>query len=109
MSETARTTSPDASPAVPDGGIARRVPNAPLMRPPISLVEAVNLVARAVTAKIRYHEQEIAALRAALRPFHEAASVSPQPQAANGLDADDAINQLLTLAGRISSNAPETR
>lgn len=73
----------------------------PVMRPPINLVEAVTLVARAVTAKIQFHEREIAALRAALRPFHEAATTAPVQT--NGLDADDAINQLLSLAGRINN------
>lgn len=77
----------------------------PLKRSQINIVEAINLVARVATAQIAYHQREIAAIQAALRPFHEAAV---PPPATNGLDADDAINQLLTLAGRLS-NAPTER
>lgn len=100
-----KTTSVEPLPLLTPQGFARRPPDPPAMHASINLVEAVNLVARAVTAKIHYHEKEIAALRAALRPFHEVAMAS-QP-ATNGLDADDAINQLLSLAGRISNATPE--
>lgn len=108
--ETPRTISAEPLPTLGinsalDSTIIRRPQGDQLVRPQVNLVEAINLVAKAVTARIAFHEREIAALRAALRPFNEAAMVRPVPT--DGLQADDAINQLLTIAGRLNHAAPD--
>jgi hypothetical protein len=65
-----------------------------------SLVEAVALVARAVTAKISYHQSQIDALRRALRPFGDLAKQGADPIAAG--NADEVVDQLLAIARKLS-------
>jgi hypothetical protein len=80
-------------PAAPGGLFASQ----PIEEQPAStLVEAVSLVARAVTAKIAYHQAQIDALRRALRPFHEMGKHGDVVSGAAG--ADDAVEQLLAIA-----------
>ena len=61
--------------------------------PQSSLVDAITLVARAVTARISYLQAEIDGLRRALRPFQDLGRSQPAAGA-----ADDAVDQLLAIA-----------
>jgi hypothetical protein len=77
---------------------------APIEEQPAStLVDAVSLVARAVTAKIAYHQAQIDALRRALRPFNEMSKHSDLPPGSAG--ADDAVEQLLAIARNLDKGS----
>ena len=65
------------------------------LSPQGNLVQAVELVAKAVTARIAYHQAEIDALRRALQPFQK---LSQQLPSASAPLADDAVDQLLSIA-----------
>lgn len=82
----------------PRSQVARPLQFAPPPPAPATLVDAVNLVARAVNARIALLQSEIDALRAALRPFAQAAQPTQPPIAP---DANDQIQQLLEIAGRL--------
>lgn len=67
--------------------------------PPSELVQAVNVVARAVQARISVLQAEINALRTALQPFqHMGARPAPDVFTAGG---DDAVNELLAIARKL--------
>jgi hypothetical protein len=70
-------------------------------QPAGTLVDAVSLVARAVTAKIAYHQAQIDALRKALRPFSDLAKGNEL--VAGSASADDAVDQLLRIARTLES------
>lgn len=61
-----------------------------------SLVEAVNIVAKAVTARISYHQREIDSLRKALIPFQDLAKEGNQGNAPQ-VDSDS-VEWLLKFA-----------
>jgi hypothetical protein len=74
--------------------------NQPIEEQPAgTLVDAVALVARAVTAKIAYHQSQIDALRRALRPFNEMSKHGEIPGSASG--SDEAVDQLLAIARKL--------
>lgn len=85
-------------------------PNAPLplFKGPIeeqqagTLVEAVALVARAVTAKIAYHQAQIDALRRALRPFNDMAARDPSLSITGDSNVNEAMDQLLAIARKLT-------
>ena len=65
-------------------------------KPEPSLVEAVNLVGRAVSARIAYHQGEIDALRQALAPFGTMAAADQRTALAGG--DQKAVDALLAIA-----------
>lgn len=69
-------------------------------QPAGTLVDAVALVARAVTAKIAYHQTQIDALRRALRPFNEMSKHGAASAGASA-GADEAVDQLLAIARKL--------
>jgi len=65
--------------------------------PEKDLVQAMRLVAQAVTSRIAYHESQINALRRALEPFGNLAKHGIRAEASE----DDALSELLAIAGKL--------
>ena len=65
--------------------------------PEKDLVQAMRLVAQAVTSRIAYHESQINALRRALEPFGNLAKHGIRAEASD----DDALSELLAIAGKL--------
>jgi len=65
--------------------------------PEKDLVQAMRLVAQAVTSRIAYHESQINALRRALEPFGNLAKHGMKADASE----DDALTELLAIAGKL--------
>lgn len=66
--------------------------------PPSELVQAVNLVARAVQARIAVLQAEIDQLRRALHPFKQMGQANQDVFTTGG---DDAVSELLNIARRL--------
>lgn len=97
MAGTPKTIS-DLNGAVPPNPIAQWP-----VQPQSELVQAVNVVARAVTARISVLQAEINALRNALAPFKQMGSA---PQGDMGVGGgDDAVAQLLDIARKLGANS----